>query len=69
MVGVIEISAGIIVAIRPKVGGMVVCLWLVSIIVNLLAARGFFDIVLRDLGLSLGALAFFFLSKAQTETA
>ena len=34
-----------------------VSLWLLGIIVNLLLAGGFYDIALRDFGLSLGALA------------
>ncbi len=35
----------------------VVMLWLWGIIVNLLLVPGFYDIALRDFGLSLGALA------------
>jgi hypothetical protein len=57
IVGVIEIGAGILVAIRPSVGGYVVALWLWGIIVNLLLLPGYYDVALRDFGLSLGALA------------
>jgi hypothetical protein len=56
-VGVIEIAAGVLVALWPRVGAVVVALWLWGIIVNLLLAGGFYDIALRDFGLSLGALA------------
>lgn len=56
-VGVIEVVAGIVVALRPSIGGLVVAAWLWGIIVNLLLIPGYFDIALRDLGLSLGALA------------
>lgn len=56
-VGVIEIVAGIGVFIKPKIFGYVVGLWLLGIIVNLLLIPGYFDIALRDLGLSLGAFA------------
>jgi hypothetical protein len=56
-VGVIEIVAGILVAFAPQIFGYVVAAWLVGIIGNLLMARGFYDIALRDLGLALGALA------------
>lgn len=56
-VGVIEIVAGILVAIKPRIGAYVVALWLFGIIVNLLMIPGFYDIALRDLGLCLGALA------------
>lgn len=56
VVGAIEIVAGIIVALRPRVGGYVVAAWLAGIIVNLLLVGGFLDIALRDLGLMLAAL-------------
>jgi uncharacterized membrane protein YphA (DoxX/SURF4 family) len=57
LVGVIEICAGILVAIRPRIGAYVVAAWLWAIIINLLMVPGYFDIALRDFGLSLGALA------------
>jgi hypothetical protein len=56
-VGVIEIVAGLLVAYRPQIGAYVVALWLWGIIINLLLVPGFYDIALRDFGLSLGALA------------
>lgn len=56
-VGIVEIIAGIIVAARPRIGGIIVAVWLWGIIVNLLLIPGYFDIALRDFGLSLGALA------------
>ena len=56
-VGVIEMVAGIGVLIKPKIFGYVVGLWLLGIIVNLLMIPGYFDVALRDLGLSLGAFA------------
>jgi hypothetical protein len=56
-VGVIEIAAGFLVALRPRVGASVVAAWLGGIIVNLLLAGNFYDIALRDFGLALGALA------------
>lgn len=57
MVGVIEIVAGIIVALRPRIGGYVVALWLAGIIINLLLVPGFYDVALRDFGLFVAALA------------
>jgi phage-related protein len=57
VVGVVEIAAGILVAIRPLIGGYVVAAWLAGIIVNLLLIPGFYDIALRDFGLLLAALA------------
>src|SRR4051812_8838564 len=56
-VGVIEVVAGIGVFFKPKIFAYVVSAWTLGIIVNLLLVPGFFDVALRDLGLSLGALA------------
>ena len=56
-VGVIEIIAGFIVAVAPRIGGWIVGLWLCGIIVNLLMIPGYFDVALRDFGLALGAFA------------
>jgi hypothetical protein len=57
VVGVIEIIAGIVVAVKPKFGALVVAAWLLGIIINLLLVPGYYDVALRDLGLSFGALA------------
>jgi hypothetical protein len=57
VVGAIEIIAGIGVLLKPRFFAYVVSLWLLGIIVNLLLSHSFYDIALRDLGLSLGALA------------
>src|SRR5256885_5765437 len=62
IVGVIEIAAGLLVAVRPQIGGYVVAAWLAGIIVNLFFLTGqtgtlAYDIALRDFGLMLGALA------------
>jgi uncharacterized membrane protein YphA (DoxX/SURF4 family) len=62
-VGVIEVVAGLLVAVRPRVGAYVVALWLWGIIVNLLLIPNYYDIALRDFGLSLGALALARLSQ------
>jgi hypothetical protein len=56
-VGIIEIVAGLVVAVRPKFGGYLVAGWLAAIIVNLLLQADFYDIALRDFGLLIGALA------------
>ena len=55
-VGVIEIAAGVLVALKPRYGAYVVAAWLAGIILNLLTYSGFYDIALRDFGLMLGAL-------------
>ena len=54
LVGVIEVIAAVIVAVRPRIGAYVVAAWLWAIIINLLLIPGYFDIALRDFGLSLG---------------
>jgi hypothetical protein len=55
-VGGIEILAGLLVALAPRVGAPVVAIWLAGIIGNLLLIGGYGDIALRDLGLLLGAV-------------
>ncbi|HET6892858.1 MAG TPA: hypothetical protein VFH31_17265 [Pyrinomonadaceae bacterium] len=57
IVGVIEIVAGLGVFFKPKVFAYVVSAWLILIVVNLLMIPGYYDVALRDFGLSLGALA------------
>jgi hypothetical protein len=57
IVGVVEIVAGVVVALRPRFGGYLVAAWLAAIIFNLLLQADFYDIALRDFGLLLGALA------------
>ena len=65
LVGVVEIVAGLIVAFRPRIGAWIVFAWLWLIIINLVTYPGYFDIALRDFGLSLGALALARLSAAE----
>jgi hypothetical protein len=56
-VGVVEIVAGIVVAVLPRYGAWVVAAWLAGIIVNLLTLPGYYDVALRDFGLLVAALA------------
>jgi hypothetical protein len=56
-VGVVEILAGVLVALRPAIGAYVVAAWLIGIIVNLVSIGDYYDIALRDFGLLIGALA------------
>src|SRR5205823_9735423 len=56
IVGVVEIVAGLVVAVAPRFGGLLVAAWLGGIIANLLLVGGYGDIALRDFGLMLGAL-------------
>ncbi len=57
MVGVIEIIAGVAVAVAPRYGALLVSLWLAGIIVNLLTLGAFYDVALRDFGLLVAALS------------
>ena len=68
IVGVIEIAAGLIVAVAPRYGGLLVAGWLAGIIVNLLIAGGYGDIALRDFGLMLGALTLARLAGVETRS-
>jgi hypothetical protein len=64
IVGAIEIAAGLVVAIAPRFGGLLVAGWLGGIIVSLLLVGGFGDIALRDFGLLIGAVALSLLAFA-----
>src|SRR5918998_5143483 len=63
-VGVVEIAAGLVVAVSPRFGGMLVAAWLGGIIVSLLLVGGYADIALRDFGLLAGALTLSLLASA-----
>jgi uncharacterized membrane protein YphA (DoxX/SURF4 family) len=64
VVGVIEIVAGLSVAVRPRYGALLVAAWLGGIIVDLLSYSGYYDVALRDFGLMLGALTLARLASA-----
>ena len=67
IVGAVEIAAGLIVAVAPRFGGLLVAGWLAGIIVSLLLVGGYADIALRDFGLLLGALTLALLAGAYSE--
>ena len=68
IVGMIEVAAGILVALAPRIGAYVVALWLLGIIVNLLSLPGYYDVALRDFGLFVAALALGRLAQARAVT-
>lgn len=68
IVGAVEIAAGLLVAVRPQVGSLVVAAWLAGIIINLLLLGSFLDVALRDFGLLAGALALNRLSRHAART-
>ena len=66
-VGVVEILAGILVGLAPRYFGYLVMAWLWLIIGNLVLRGEYWDIALRDFGLSLGALTLARLAQAVHE--
>ena len=64
LVGVIEIVAGVLVAVAPRIGAWVVAVWLAGIIFNLLTLPGYYDVALRDFGLLVSAVALARLAQA-----
>jgi hypothetical protein len=64
IVGIVEIAAGLVVAVTPRFGGLLVAGWLAGIIVSLLLVGGYGDIALRDFGLLAGAIALSRLASA-----
>jgi hypothetical protein len=67
LVGIVEMAAAVLVAVRPRIGAYIVAVWLLGIILNLLMIPGYFDVALRDFGLALGALALAGLSEEFAE--
>jgi hypothetical protein len=63
IVGVIEIIAGILVFVRPVVGGYIVMVWLICIALQLIASGKYFDVAVRDLVMSISAMSMARLSK------
>jgi hypothetical protein len=63
-VGAVEIVAGILVFLRPRVAAYVVAGWLAGIIVSLLLQADYYDVALRDFGLFLAAVALARLASA-----
>ena len=56
VVGVIEIVAGLAVAIKPRYGAYIVAAWLAGIVIDLFSYPGFYDVALRDFALMLAAV-------------
>jgi hypothetical protein len=56
LIGIVEIAAGLVVAVIPRFGGLLVAGWLAGIILDLLLVGGYGDVAFRDFGLLLTAL-------------
>ncbi|MFS4455570.1 hypothetical protein [Maribacter sp. 2304DJ31-5] len=57
LVGLIEIVAGVLVFIRPRIGALVVMVWLTVIALILLISGNFIDVAVRDLVMAIGAFS------------
>jgi hypothetical protein len=70
-VGGVEIIAGLVVAIAPRIGAPLVAAWLGGIVINLLTNNPpeYYDFALRDFGLLLAALTLTRLAWAVPRTA
>jgi uncharacterized membrane protein YphA (DoxX/SURF4 family) len=66
LVGVIEIVAGILVFLKPKIGAYVVMAWLVAIALTLVFSGRFIDVAVRDLVMAVGAFSLAKLSEEKT---
>jgi hypothetical protein len=67
-VGVIEVFAGLAVAVAPRIGAPLVAAWLAGIILNLVTTGGFYDVALRDFGLLVAAIALALLAFDRART-
>ncbi|MCW3092473.1 MAG: DoxX family rane protein [Ferruginibacter sp.] len=57
IVGIIEIVAGLLVFLRPRIGAWVVMAWLILIACTLIFGGHYFDVAVRDLVMAVGAFA------------
>lgn len=62
-VGVVEVVAGLVVAIAPRWGGLLVAAWLAGIILNLVTLGEYYDVALRDFGLLAAAVSLSLLAR------
>lgn len=55
IVGIIEVVAGILVLLRPRMGAYVVMTWLALIALTLIFGSHYFDVAVRDIVMAIGA--------------
>lgn len=67
LVGIIEIAAGLLVLVKPKIGSLVVSIWLALIAISLIASLSYLDVAVRDLVMSISAYILFLLSNNKSE--
>lgn len=64
---IIEILAGIIVFVRPRLGGYLIFGYMILVIIDLASMNRFYDIIARDAVIALGALALAWLTEAKEQ--
>jgi hypothetical protein len=73
-IGIIEIIAGLLVFLRPIIGGYIITLWLVAIVINLISMgththAGYvhvmthYDVALRDIAMAIGSYVLVLLTR------
>ncbi|HEV7331717.1 MAG TPA: hypothetical protein VGN63_11825 [Flavisolibacter sp.] len=67
IVGIIEIIAGVLVLIKPRIGSLIVALWLIGIAINLLLSGQYFDVAVRDTVMAIGAFSLYLLSGRRND--
>jgi len=67
IVGIIEIIAGVLVLIKPRIGSLIVSLWLVGIAFNLLLTGQYYDVAVRDTVMAIGAFSLWLLTSPQRQ--
>lgn len=64
---VIEILAGVIVFVRPRLGAYLVFAYMILVIIDLASMNRYYDIIARDAVIALGALALAWLTEAKQQ--
>ena len=65
IVGVVEIVAGILVLAKPRIGSVIVGLWLIGIAANLVTTGQYYDVAVRDIVMSISAFSLYMLTAAE----
>lgn len=67
LVGIVEILAGVLVLIKPRIGSLVVSLWLLGIVLNLLVGGTYLDVAVRDAVMAIGAFSLYLLTRGREQ--
>lgn len=67
IVGIIEITAGLIVLFKTELGAYIVSAWLICIAITLLLSGNYLDVAVRDIVMAIGALTLARLTRLKNE--